>query len=436
MLSKRLVVFVLFLVSYPISAQTPTALGPEFSVDGSPSPNSRRLPAVAFAPEGDFMVVWVQDVTATDQKIFGRRFLANGTPNGASSRIDTNTGPKNYLAIAALPGGKFIVAWEEVSFIPGLDNSGSSVHARIYGAGSEFQVNTFTELHQGRPTVAALPSGGFVIAWQSDGSNGDDHSATSIQAQRFDSNGTRLGPEIQVDTYTLGDQFFPFVSVGLSEFVVAWQSSMSDGDNSGRSIRARRFSTNGQPLGDDFQINTFTIGDQRSVSLAMGPGNEVFFVWTSGEQFLPGPDGSYSSVQGRRFGDLGTPLGGEFQINTQTQDAQSDPAISRGANGDFIVLWFDRIEPGDSTFLPGGIRGQYFNEDGSRRGPEFALNTYIPNAQDSPDVAARSGGDFVAVWRSVGQDADGSDDIIGRRFLGSGRLFADSFESGNISHWD
>lgn len=422
---------------FALRAQEPVPVGSEFQIDSSSSQDSRDYPAIAIGPSGEFIVLWRREVSSNDQRIVGRRFFADGTPNGSRFRVDSETTRKSFPALAALPNGNYIVAWEELAFRIGMDNSGNSVRAKIYGStGEEFQVNTFTDLHQGRPAVAVFPDGKFVIVWQSDGSNGSDQFASSIQGQMYNANGTRSGSEFQVNTFVLGDQMSPAVAAGSSGFVVAWTSSQSDGDGSKQSIRARRFDVAGQPLGDDFQVNNLTTGSQFSVDLVVGSKNDFFAVWTSGEFFLSGPDGSHSSIQGRRYDSSGVPLGGEFQINTQVLEDQGDPAIARGGNGDFCVVWFDRIEPGDNAFLPGGVRGQLFNADGTRQGTEFRVNNYIPNAQDSPDIATGNGGDFFIVWRSVFQNADDSTDIFGRRFWDPGSLFEDGFESGNTSSWN
>jgi hypothetical protein len=72
----------------------------------------------------------------------------------------------------------------------GSDTSSSSVQGQRYGpAGnpveSEFQINSYTTSFQGRPSVAIDGSGGFFVAWSSDGGSGPDTFDTSIQGQRF-----------------------------------------------------------------------------------------------------------------------------------------------------------------------------------------------------------------------------------------------------------
>ena len=105
--------------------------------------------------------------------------------------------------------------------------------------GEEFQVNSYTTSWQVYPAVAVEPQGNFVVVWMSDGSYGTDTSPFSIQAQRYDANGTPVGAEFQVNSYTTNFQGTPAVAVEpQGDFVVDWQREGSDGtDTSSNSIQ-------------------------------------------------------------------------------------------------------------------------------------------------------------------------------------------------------
>ena len=73
--------------------------------------------------------------------------------------------------------------------------------------------------------------------------------------------GTPMSGEFQVNSFTAGPQSRPAVSAdGAGNFVVVWQSEGQDGGGPG--IYGRRFSPTGASVGDEFQINMFTL--QRS----------------------------------------------------------------------------------------------------------------------------------------------------------------------------
>src|SRR5258705_9268599 len=55
--------------------------------------------------------------------------------------------------------------------------------------GPQFQVNSYTTNQQLAPVVGPDGAGGFIVVWTSFGSAGSDRDGSSIQAQRYGSNG-------------------------------------------------------------------------------------------------------------------------------------------------------------------------------------------------------------------------------------------------------
>ncbi len=65
--------------------------------------------------------------------------------------------------------------------------------------------------------------GDFVVVWFSYGSGGTDSSSISVQGQRYASDGSTVGGEFQVNTYTTSSQKDPSVSLDADgDFVVVW----------------------------------------------------------------------------------------------------------------------------------------------------------------------------------------------------------------------
>src|SRR5262245_22387589 len=87
------------------------------------------------------------------------------------------------------------------SLLVGLAMAASAA-AQAVPAGSQFQVNTYTTSSQVVSQVAAESNGDFVVVWMSAGSSGTDTSGVSIHGQRYASNGSTLGAQFQVNTYT------------------------------------------------------------------------------------------------------------------------------------------------------------------------------------------------------------------------------------------
>ena len=125
-------------------------------------------------------------------------------------------------------------------------------------AGSEFQVNTRTAFAQNYPAVALDSDGDFLVAW---GGYGQDGSSRGVFARRFSPSGVALATEFQVNTFTTGNQTYPAASVGASGgFVVVWSSNLQDG--SGNGVFGRRFNSAGAALATEFQVNTYTLNSQ------------------------------------------------------------------------------------------------------------------------------------------------------------------------------
>ena len=93
--------------------------------------------------------------------------------------------------------------------------------------GPEFRVNTFTPGNEFSPSIDSDASGNFVVAWAS---SNQDGSLTGIFGQRYNLSGVPLGPEFRVNTYTIGNQFGPHVaSDDPGNFMIVWVSQGQDG---------------------------------------------------------------------------------------------------------------------------------------------------------------------------------------------------------------
>src|SRR6185436_7701573 len=127
---------------------------------------------------------------------------------------------------AGLPDGGFVATWADSSGVGDLQPLG--LRAQVFNAdgtrsGSEFLVNSTTQNTQDEPTIAALAGGRFVVAWTDYSVTGGDQSVSAIRAQVFNHDGTKSGSEFLVNTTTASGQFDPNIT-GLSDgrFVVSW----------------------------------------------------------------------------------------------------------------------------------------------------------------------------------------------------------------------
>ena len=301
--------------------------------------------------------------------------------------------------------------------------------------GAEFQVNTYTTSHQVGPAVATVANGGFVVVWFSNGSSGTDTSYSSIQGQRYASDGSKQGAQFQVNTFTTGYQLRPSVAADTGgDFVVVWESDGSSGIGTGpRSIQGQRYASNGSPQGAQFQVNSYTTSSQSEASVTADSDGDFVVVWTSAGS--SGTDTSASSVHGQRYTSNGATQGGKFQVNTYTTSFQSGPSVAAGADGDFVVVWQSTGSFGTDT-SPQSIQGQRYASNGSPQGGEFQVNTYTTSFQRSPSVAVDSDGDFVVVWDSNGSSGTDTGDpftawgtsVEGQRYASDGSTQGAQFQ--------
>jgi Dockerin type I domain len=344
-----------------------------------------------------------------------RRDAPTVVPVGPEFRVNAVVNvTASVPAVAVADNGNYIVTWEA----DGVDGSGYAVLARRYSnAGvalsSDIQVNTYTTGSQQNPAVAADSAGNFVIVWGS--ASVQDGSREGVYMRRYNSSGNPLSGEIQVNQFTLDIQGNPSVAMdGNGDFVVAWESNYQDGD--GYAIYARKYSSAGVPITNEFQVNQSTLGDQQNATVAIDTAGDFVVAWQ-------GPDPNGYGVYARRYGSSGLPLGGEFRVNQETIDDQTKPVVAMDAAGDFGVAWQSRAQDGGTT----GVYARQYNSAGVAQAGEFRVNSYVTGVQDSPSVASNAAGDLTVTWRSVGQDGD-SGGVFGQRVSSSGQFLGSEFQ--------
>ena len=399
--------------------------GPEFQVNTYTTGPQRRL-SVAADADGDFVAVWDSGV-ASGWAILGQRYDSAGSAVGSEFVVNTPTlGYQLSPSLAADADGDFVVTWMAPRPFPAP--GGFNIRGRRYDSagsavGSEFTVNTDAAAsYEGarEPSVSTAADGRFVVVWQDQGSPGGDTSQYGIRGRRYDSAGSAVGSEFEVNTYTTSGQYRTSVAVGSDgDFVVVWESNgSSGGDSAGISIQGQRYDSAGSAVGSQFGVNTYTTSNQYRPSVAVGSDGDFVVVWESNGS--SGGDNSSFSIQGQRYDSAGSAVGGEFQVNTYTTSLQSQPSVAAHADGDFVVVWESNgSSGGDSSFF--SVQGQRYDSAGSAVGGQLQVNTYTTSSQVYPAVAADADSDFVVVWQSYGSSGSDTSDssIQGQRYTTS-----------------
>ncbi len=294
-------------------------------------------------------------------------------------------------------------------------------HAQI-PQGSQFLVNTYTTSSQSGPSIASNPDGSFLVVWSSLGSFGSDVDSYSIQAQAFSDAGSPLSTQFQVNASTSGSQGGATVASQGQGFVVVWGSSESENsDTSGTSVHARKVDNAGSPIGQQFQVNEATTGNQGDARLAATEDGKFVVVWTG--RTTTGPPHADSNIYGRRFEDLGVPIGSEFQVNTYSSGDQTEPNLAMAASGNFVVVW--KSEPASGI---DNVQGQRFSSGGERLGEEFQIGTYGTGDQLGAGIGMRSDGSFVVSWLSLYSKSGDEWSVQGQLFAPSGAPEGSQFQ--------
>lgn len=148
--------------------------------------------SVGMADDGTTVVVWAsQGQDAGGSGVYARRFTGEGRPLGDEFPVPADgSADQRMPSVAVAPGGSFIVVWVQLR-----SGTGQDIFARRFDRtgqplGVEFLVSTDSQGDQYNPQVGVDETGRFIVAWNT---RGLQTHTTSIR--RFDSNGNALGDQ-------------------------------------------------------------------------------------------------------------------------------------------------------------------------------------------------------------------------------------------------
>lgn len=217
---------------------------------------------MASLSDGGFVVTWSSsDPGSSGYDVYGQRYTANGTATGPEFGVNLDVSvPHQGLSVAGLSGGGFVVT------------TGSS--AEIYDAGGAHISSVTPSLSPTSsvfgPSATGLSDGSFVLIWTSFGEDGD---AYGVHGQQYDASGVTVGPDFQVNDYWMSMQFFPSVAALPSGgFVVTWSSNFQDG--SGFGVYSKIFAPEGAVF-DGTAGSDLVVGGVGDDTLDGGLGDDV-----------------------------------------------------------------------------------------------------------------------------------------------------------------
>ncbi len=360
--------------------------------------NNQNHPSITALNDGGYVLSWEsygQD--GSGYGIYLQRYDSNGVVVGTETRVNTYTNlNQRNSSITALHDGGYILSWHS----KGQDSSDNGIYLQRYDSngiavGTETQVNTHTTNSQRYPSITALHDGGYVLSWESDGQDSSDY---GIYLQRYDFNGNAIGTETQVNTYTNLDQRNSSITaLNDGGYVLSWSSD--EQDSNGSEIYLQRYDFNGNAVGTETQVNTYTNLDQSHPSITTLNDDGYVVSWSS-----YGQDSNGSGIYLQRYDSNGNVVGTETQVNTHTIGNQSYPSITALSDGGYVLSWSSYGQDSSDN----GIYLQRYDSNGNAVGTETQVNTYTDGSQMSSSITALNDGGYIVSWSSLGQDGSGN----------------------------
>jgi large repetitive protein len=350
-------------------------VGNEFTIaSGSPGLGSGcGTPSAAGLTNDGFVVTWICVYDGIDASLDGAVFNASAQRTRGILNLPGDASLYNRHSVASFDFGPFLVAWDR-DRQPETDD----VLAKQFSAAGVATKNAFRVTqgpgHQRQPSVAEFGNG-YVVVWRS---NASVPGAATIAGQRYTSTGEPIGRQFQLNTSPVGTNTPAVAALDTGGFVAVWDS------------KGQVYNIHGKRAGSQFSV-----GCTSPRVAGLQNGSFVVICLQNGD------------ISGQRYNKVGVPIGTSFPIHTGT--TTKPPAVATLVGGDFVVVW---VEHQSQV----GVFGRRYDTWGQPVDLAFRVDRNSSNDLDfaSPAVAALSSGGFVAAWSVF--TIDERTNVRGQRF--------------------
>ena len=341
----------------------------------------------------------------------GRRLLSL-VPVGGEFRANVTTaGSQVFSAVDADADGDYVVAWKS----EGQDGDAGGIYARRFNPagqalGGEFRVNTTTAGDQAYPAVAMADDGAFVVAWEV-------YSGGGIYARRYDAAGNPVGDEFRVTTSAFGSGRLPAIGMNADgAFAISWLGV--GGNAADRGSFLRRYDSGGSPLTASAErVNSTDDLSVTGTSVGVDDTGDVVVVWTQAVRTQSGGT-SVAAPHVRRY-DAATGTFGPIVQVISGSNERSGPTLRVRGDGSFVAAW--TVNGGDGSGP--GISLHRFDAAGNRIGGEERVNTTTAGSQRNPALAMDAAGNYAVVWDGPGDFNGTQHDIFLQAYRANGSRF-------------
>ena len=356
-----------------------------------------QTPAVAALPGGRYVAVWSEGTDPLDPEaavLVGRIFDAAGTPLGGEIQVSQPGQTPWTPAVAAAADGRFLVAWSDLP--------GRHIRSRLFEpSGAPAGAEQILAPNFGQAAVAALPAGGFAVAWTDGG----------VRLRLLDRQGAPATAEIPVADYFSFTGFNPSPStLGVAaqsdgDLVLAWTVQNTGGPLFSRVdgvlIPAQAVADSQRSLWKELDLGI--PGGQGWISgssLAVGGQDDIVVAWR--EDF--GQGGPPFGINAKRLDAEGRPAGTPIRADGGIWTRLGAPRIAAGKNGDFVVVWHGVYGSGPAGAVPDSIYGRSFNRQGIAASGPVEIAPPAGHGRANPAIALASGvaaadGEAFVVWQ-------------------------------------
>lgn len=287
----------------------------------------------------------------------------------------------------------------------------------------EGRINAFTSSTQGNATLAASPSGDFLVAWDS---RRQERGTYGVVGQYFDALGRRVGSEFRLNDFAKGGQTDPAIAFDNDGSAWGvWQSDFQDGNRSGIILRKFGVTADGSfgPVADEIIVNQHTQGDQLDPTIAVNSDNEVLVAWRTTR------DDGKVVARARLFNAQGEPTTNEFDLAEADGRMITYVSAAATADGRFLAAWSGI----DAEAMPGSLHAAFVTAEGVS--PSFTLAEGASGVSVmEPSLGVDAKGRIVAAWVQVINEAQDAS-VMARVFNADGSPLSKAVEVAHEGEW-
>ncbi len=307
---------------------------PERRVNGI-APGPQSAPVIGIESQGRHVVAWQDDADGNDRwEIRARGYSPTGSTVFEDIRVNAvSTGHQRRPSVAVDASGNSVIVWEDDS----NKNDKMQIRARGFAADgtprfTQRTVNVVNTGQQQRPVVAMTAAGDFVVVWQDDSE--PPHGVFNVFARVYRPDGTPRTAPFRVNANASGQQRRPAVALSQSQFLVAWEDSVSRAE--GVNVRIRGFDLDGTETIVEQLATQTTSGPQRAPAVAVDQAGTFFIAWEDDRNSRGGNQIYAAAIR------AGT-VASEITVNSNNVGTHRRPAVAASAST-VVVAWEGDLE--------------------------------------------------------------------------------------------